>query len=188
MRKFFAITIALLALTACSGNKFLSREDPPAGTKVVVVEFSDFNCPACRTASGQAAKIKHLPNLYFEFRHFPLPISGHETSDIAANAYECARDQDLADEMESALFENQGSFSEKFFLTIPQRYDFGENFDSEKFKSCVTGNEHAGLVKRDSDKAISSGVNATPTFFVNGVKTTRSDLLETVQGAFDAAK
>jgi protein-disulfide isomerase len=190
LNKFFNGLLAciLLVLSGCSVNQSLTRETPPVGTKVTVVEFSDFNCPACAGASQIAKKIKTIPNLYFEFRHLPLAIRGHETSEAAANAYECARYQDFGEEMEDALFENQGSLNEKLFLRIPETYNFGENFDSAVFEQCITDNQFGSLVKRDMSAARSLGVNATPTFFVDGIKTPRGNLLKKIAEKFEKVK
>ncbi|MCF7846233.1 MAG: thioredoxin domain-containing protein [Candidatus Peribacteraceae bacterium] len=185
LRKILIPAIALIALAGCTGNTNWSRESPPDGTKVTVVEFSDFNCPACRAASETASKIKGLPNLYFEFRHLPLPISGHESSPAAANTFECAREQGFGQEMEEALFKNQGSFTESLFLRIPKTYDFDEDFDQTEFAECVSGNNYADLVEADYNFARQQGLNSTPTFFVNGIKTTYRDLLKTVAAAFE---
>ncbi len=165
----------------------MTRAPAPEGTKVVVVEFSDFNCPACRSASEIAKKIRKIPNLYFEFRHFPLPISGHETSSAAANAFECGRTQGFGEKMEEVLFANLGNLSEELFLKLPEIHNFGESFDSEKFEKCVIENEFGDLVKKDLSFAKRSGLNSTPTFFVNGLKTPRSDLLTTVAAEFENA-
>ncbi|MFH0776744.1 MAG: thioredoxin domain-containing protein [Patescibacteria group bacterium] len=188
LKKIFASALTLIVVAGCSSQTTLNRETPPAGTKVVVVEFSDFNCPACRAASELVANLQGIPNLYIEFRHRPLPISGHETSPSAANTFECARAQNFGNEMETALFANQGKFSTELFLQIPTLYKFGSKFDSEKFKKCIDDNEFSDLVKSDSDFAQGIGVNATPTFFVNGVETERSDLAAKIQAAFDAVK
>ncbi len=176
--------ISILLLSGCSGNQLLARETPPDGTKVVVIEFSDFNCPACKSASVLAQKIKAIPNLYFEFRHFPLPILGHESSAAAANAFECAREQIFEAEMENALFENQGRLNKEFFVKIPELYNFTGNFNAGEFEKCISENRYEGLVKNDTRTAISSGINATPTFLVNGVKTPRSNLLEAIANEF----
>ena len=151
------------------------------------MEFSDFNCPACRSASELAGKIKNIPNLYFEFRHFPLPLRGHESSKIAANAFECAREQNFGDEMETALFADQSRLGEKLFLEIAEQSHFAGNFDAEKFAKCVAEGNFEKLVERDAQAALNFGVNATPTFFVNGVKTPRDELLEAVRQAFEKA-
>ncbi|MFH0834462.1 MAG: thioredoxin domain-containing protein [Patescibacteria group bacterium] len=188
LRKIFVFGLVSIALSGCASSGNLNRETPPSGTKVVVVEFSDFNCPACKAASELVKNLEDIPNLYIEFRHRPLPIQGHETSPIAANAYECAKTQNFGREMESALFENQGKFSNDFFLQIPMLYNFGANFDAAKFKQCVEGDEFGGLVTSDSAFAENHGINSTPTFFVNGVKTNRADLATTIQAVFDAVK
>ena len=180
--------LAAILLAGCAGDATnWSRATPPAGTKVVVVEFSDFNCPACSAAAATANKIKNLPNLYFEFRHFPLPLVGHDSSPAAANAFECARAQNFGEEMEAALFANSGQLGEKLFLAIPKKYNFGENFDSAEFEKCVVDGEFDDFVQKDVNFANSRGLNATPTFFVNGTKATRSNLLKTVAAAFENA-
>jgi protein-disulfide isomerase len=182
------LIFALLILNGCGGNQFLNRETPPVGTKVVVVEFSDFNCPACRTASELSKKLKDIPNLYFEFRHLPLPIKGHDSSKIAANAFECGRVQNFGDKMEDALFENQGNLNEKLFLEIPEIYNFGGEFNFEEFEKCVVEGEFENLVTKDLNFARSQNLNATPTFFVNGVKTTQGDLLKKIAAEFEKLK
>ncbi|MFH1375775.1 MAG: thioredoxin domain-containing protein [Patescibacteria group bacterium] len=182
-----SLVFTLLLLTGCGGSQFLTRDTPPANTKVVVVEFSDFNCPACASASELAKKIKAIPGLYFEFRHLPLPIRGHETSSAAANAFECAREQGQGDEMESALFDNQGRLDAELFAKLPSLYDFGENFDGEDYEQCLKEDRYGGLVGKDKRTAAVNGVNSTPTFFVNGEKTSGSNLLEVVKQAFEEA-
>lgn len=162
-----------------------ARATPPTDTKVIVIEFSDFNCPACRAAATTANKIKEIPNLYFEFRHLPLPLVGHDSSRAAANAFECAREQNFGEKMEIALFANSGKLDEDLFLQIPKKYNFSEDLDFEKFEKCVVENKFKKMIDNDYNFARGRGVNATPTFFVNGVKTMRSDLLKTVAAAFE---
>lgn len=87
--------------------------------------------------------------------------------------------------MEEALFKNQGSFTESLFLRIPKTYDFDEDFDQTEFAECVSGNNYADLVEADYNFARQQGLNSTPTFFVNGIKTTYRDLLKTVAAAFE---
>jgi len=175
-------------LSGCGGNQFFSRELPPPETKVAVVIFTDFNCPACKFASGLTKKIKNISGLYFELRHLPLPISGHETSEAAANAFECGKVQGFGDKMEDALFKNQGTFSEELFLKIPKTHNFGKEFNSEKFEKCVIGNEFKGLTRKDLSVAKNLKINATPTFFVNGAKTTSKELLEKISAEFKKLK
>lgn len=179
------LVFTLLLLTGCGGNSFLVRETSPADAKVIVVEFSDFNCPACAGASELAKKIKDIPGLYFEFRHLPLPIRGHETSAAAANAYECAREQGQGDEMEEILFANQGRLDAELFAEIPALNDFGADFDTEDYAQCLSEDRHGGLVGKDKRTAAVNGVNSTPTFFVNGKKTSSSNLVEVVKQAFE---
>ena len=98
-------SLALLTLLAACGGSTggnLATTEVPAETQVTVVEFSDFNCPACAASYPVTREVRRLPNVHFEYRNFPLDIPGHETSFAAANAFECGVAQGKAEEFEAA--------------------------------------------------------------------------------------
>ena len=145
------------------------RTRGPESAKVTVVEYSDFECPACAAA---APIIKNLLSNYgdsvrFVYRHFPLP--SHKNSEAAAYAAEAAGEQGKFFEMHDILFEKQAEwktegdpavkFKEYAGLLGLDLNKFAEDMNSGKIKSKVSG---------DKATAFSARINATPTFFVNG--------------------
>ncbi len=168
-----ALILASLVLTACGGtseNPWLNLKPIQADEKVVVIEFSDFSCPACKGALTASREVRRMDGVHFEYRHFPLDIPGHELSRAAANAYECASEQDYGEKWEIALFENQGKFTKEFFAALPQKYGYSKDgtFDNAAYQACVAESRYAGKIQTSYRTAIGAGANSTPTFVVNG--------------------
>lgn len=174
--------LLVFVLTGCgaSDSPFLTRNETPTDAKIVVVEFSDFNCPACRGAQPVVRELKRQSGLYFELRHLPLAIPGHETSYAAAAAYECGAEQNYGAKFETALFDNQGNFSDEFFLRLPTIYGFAadDTFNSEDYQACLSEERYAKLVSADVRAAAGAGLRATPTFVVNGKVVTGASALQ----------
>ena len=170
----------LLAGCGATDNPFLTRGETPPDAKIVVVEFSDFNCPACRGAQPVVREVKRQPGVHFELRHLPLPILGHETSYAAAGAYECGAEQDYGAVFEAALFDNQGSFSEEFFANIPSVYGFETDgtFNSTDYQACLAEERHSKLVSSDARTAARANLRSTPSFVVNGKVVTGGSALQ----------
>jgi protein-disulfide isomerase len=183
---YFLLFTVLLTLTACgsSSGVFLNLEPLANGEKIAVIEFSDFNCPACKGAYPISREVRHLPGVHFEYRHFPLDIPGHEESRAAANAYECAAEQGYAEAWETALFDNQGQFSDELFAKLPQSYGYAADgkFDSATYATCLTKEKYADKIQAGYRDAIQAGLNSTPSFVVNGqIVRGASQLVEAVQ-------
>jgi len=159
----------------------------PKDAAVYLVEFSDYQCPAC----GQFyTVVKELTDTYkdrllFVYRNYPLPI--HEMAIPAAYAAEAAALQGKYWEMHDALFTNQAALSEKMISSLAQDMglrmeDFTKDMQSDGVKKIVTDDIALGD---------SIGINATPTFYLNGVKlnlTTLNDLKVAVTNAIAAEK
>jgi protein-disulfide isomerase len=138
---------------------------------VTLVEYSDFQCPAC---SAFQPVLKELVDTYgdklrFEYHHYPLPI--HKFSQQAAVAAEAAGQQDKFFEMHDKLFENQKEWStsatpQVFFSKYAQ--DLG--LDAELFKKHLNSSLLRDAVRSDLDKAKELGLTGTPTFYLNGEK------------------
>lgn len=142
-------------------------------SKVTLVEYSDFECPACEQFQPVLKSLsqKYNRQVLFVFRHYPLPQ--HPSSVIAAKASEAASNQGKFWEMHDLLFENQKRWSgqndvEKIF----EGYATQLNLNLEKFLSDLNSDTTSNRVERDRNSGISSGVQATPTFFINGEKVT----------------
>ncbi|EKE15436.1 MAG: protein-disulfide isomerase [uncultured bacterium] len=158
-------------------EKLLIREDsvkissPSAQT--TLVEFSDFQCPAC---GAYHPVIKQLleefkGKINFVYRHFPL--DQHQNALPAAYASEAANEQSKFWEMYDLLFEKQDSWSEQGNPEeIFSQYAKSLGLDEERFKQDFASQQTRQKVANDRLDGQTLGVNSTPTFFLNGVKLT----------------
>ncbi len=133
--------------------------------KVVVEEFSDFQCPACKSAQDTVKRVinEFGDQIRFEFKHFPLTTI-HPQAFRAALASECANDQGKFWEYHDLLFINQPNFSPSELVS----YAEGLGLNKDTFKACLDSRVKNDVVRADMAEASSRQVNATPTFFVNG--------------------
>ena len=151
-------------------NFLATTDDPSFGNPdadIVIVEFSDFACPACYKAHQVINEIKkdYSDRVYFVFRNFPL-VQNNEQSLIAAMASECAHEQGRFWEMHDKLFDNQGSISPEQVKIFAVQIGLN-NLD---FNSCLENGKYFEEIEADFQQGYNVGVKATPTFFVNGVK------------------
>ncbi len=134
--------------------------------KVKVVEFSDFQCPACSRALPIVDGIinKYGDNISFEYKHFPL-TNIHRYAFKAAEASECASDQGKFWEMYEIMFENQESLA----VSDLKGYAKELGLDTEKFDACLDSGAKEEVVKENLREAIMLDLPGTPTFLINGV-------------------
>jgi protein-disulfide isomerase len=141
---------------------------------VTVVEFSDFQCPACATYFPVVSQLSGEmgDDLQLVYKHFPLTTS-HPNALSAAWAAEAAGRQDKFWEMHDLLFSRQADWS-SLKDPLPKFKEYAQELelDGEKFQADLEDEGLRDKVKADSSQAIKLGVNATPTFFVNGKKIT----------------
>lgn len=137
--------------------------------KIKIVEFADFQCPACGTAYPIVKKVieANSDKVYYAFRHFPLP--SHNNGKIAGQAAEAAGNQGKFWEMHDMLFEKQSEWSgegdpEKVFEGYAQNL----SLDTQKFKEDMKN--AIGTVNQDASDGKKLTVSSTPTFFINGQK------------------
>ncbi len=137
----------------------------PAGAKITIIEFSDFQCPFCKRGKDTAEEVmKAYPNdVKLVFKHLPLPM--HPEAMPAAKASLAAHKQGKFWEMHDALFENQGGLGADFYTA--QAAKLGLNV--EKFKTDMADPKLEELVKADMAIAEKHEIRGTPGFFVNGV-------------------
>lgn len=153
--------------------KILIRSDThmtgPKSAKVTVVEFGDFQCPACGIAY---TIVKQIENEYkekvnFAFREFPL--MGHKNGYNSALAAEAAGGQNKFWEMYDKLYSNQKEWSDKNnALEIFTSYAKEIGIDSDKFKKDVESKKYDSNIQADLRDGNILDINATPTFFING--------------------
>lgn len=139
----------------------------PSTANVTLVEYGDYECPYCGQASLVVKALQQqLGNqLRYVFRHFPL-TNAHPHAAHAAEAAEAASAQDMFWEMHDTLFENQDALEDEDLTG----YAAELGLDVPRFISEMSEHRFATRVHEDLLSGIRSGVNGTPTFFINGVR------------------
>ncbi len=145
--------------------------------KNVLIEYSDFQCPACKDfrsilntfEASSSPDFKITQKVTFVYRHFPLPQ--HTNAMTAAYAAEAAGKQGKFFEMADLLFDKQTEWenlpnAKDFFVKLAE----GLKLDSEQFKKDMDAVDVKQKVNDDLSSGNAAGINATPTFFLNGKK------------------
>jgi protein-disulfide isomerase len=168
-----------------------SQESTAAGAPVTLVEFGDYQCPACGAAYPivKAALAKYAGKVNFVFRNFPLPQ--HQYAVVAAEAAEIAGDQGKFWEMHDALYERQDAWttsSDPKSLFASYATELG--MDASQFSASLDAGKYGDKVKRDQADGNALGVNQTPTFYVNGrelILRSANDLDAAIAAALDSS-
>ena len=142
-------------------------EDPargPADAPVEIVEFSDFDCPYCQRATETIEQLleEFAGQIRFVYKDYPLPT--HPDAFKAAEAGNCAHEQDRFWELHDTMFANQGA------LSVEELHAYAENLglDTDAFAECLDSGRHTATVERDMAIGDGYGVSSTPTLFLNG--------------------
>lgn len=140
--------------------------------RITLVEFGDLQCPACK---AYHPVVKEVLNYYagdikLIFKHFPL-IAAHPNAMSAAIAAEAAGEQGKFFEMVDLLYDKQLEWSgqpnpdDKF-----ESYAKSLGLDVSKFKKDLSRNDLENRIEEERNEGIRNGIQATPTFFLNGEK------------------
>lgn len=131
-----------------------------------LVEFTDFECPACRrfTAALAGAKAMAGPNLRVTVRHLPLPY--HRLAKLAAHAAECAGVQGRFWQMHDLLFAKGDSLGIKTIESFAHEAGVA---DSAAFRTCQQDQRFAGKIEDDVALAQAIGAPGTPAIVLDGV-------------------
>jgi protein-disulfide isomerase len=137
--------------------------DPAA--PCTLVEYGDYQCPSCGQAYPMIKKLqRHFgKRLALVFRNFPL-TQIHPWAEPAAEVAEFAAEYDKFWQMHDQLFENQPHLSNALFLELAENLDLSPT----ELQAAVTGRTYRDQVRQEVSGGIRSGVNGTPTFFING--------------------
>ncbi len=168
--------LAVVIITAIAGAYFLLFSQPSVhllrtehflgntNAKVVMVEYSDFQCPACGVAEPTVQEVAGFygDKIKFVYKHFPLNI--HQYAQKSSEASECAGVQGKFWEMHHKLFGNQNALRLSDLRTYAQQ--LGLNMTA--FNQCLDGGAAAANVKADFNEGLAQKVSGTPAFFVNG--------------------
>ncbi|OLE83407.1 MAG: hypothetical protein AUG07_08280 [Acidobacteria bacterium 13_1_20CM_2_60_10] len=140
------------------------RGNPKA--RVMIVEFSDFQCPYCSQAQSTLKNLlaKHEGQLALAFRDFPVQRT-HPQAESAAEAARCAGDQGKFWEYHDLLFSNQNKLDLSGLLEKARTL----KLDEKQFESCLSGEKYKAQIQQDSQDGLRAGVTGTPGFFINGI-------------------
>jgi protein-disulfide isomerase len=132
---------------------------------VTLVEYGDYECPHCGRAYPIVEELRrHFGDrIRFVFRNFPL-TQVHQYAELAAEAAEAAGAQDRFWEMHHALFTHQNTLDKSHLLHFATEL----GLDAARFSEALAGHNFRSRVKEDFMSGVRSGVNGTPTFFING--------------------
>jgi protein-disulfide isomerase len=146
----------------------VSEQDHRRGPKnagVTLVEYGDFECEHCAEAYLMLMELlDEMGDLIcFVYRHFPLSQT-HPNAQRAAEAAEAAASQDQFWEMHDMLFTNQDALDEIYLRSYAEKI----GLDMEQYDQEMKSDMHTERVREDFLSGVRSGVNGTPTFFING--------------------
>jgi protein-disulfide isomerase len=140
------------------------RGNPKA--KVMIVEFSDFQCPYCREVQPTLKNVlaKHEGTVALAFRDLPV-TQIHPQAQLAAEAARCAAEQGKFWEYHDLLFADQAGLDRNGLLTKAIKL----SLDAKQFEACLTAEKYKPQVQQDSQDGMRAGVSGTPGFFINGI-------------------
>jgi protein-disulfide isomerase len=153
----------------------MSRLNPPVGpgdhvlgdpdAPVTLVEYGDYECPYCGRAHTSVKEVLRRmgPEVRYTYRHFPL-AEVHPHALQAAEAAEAAGRQGQFWPMHDMLFRNQNALEYEDLLGYAEVL----GLDTARFASELESHAHLNKVRSDFHSGVRSGVNGTPTFFVDG--------------------
>ena len=163
LRQRYAVSIALNA-----PKVDVSADDDPvqgaAQAPVTIIEFSDFQCPYCRRVQPTLKRLlqEYDGMIKLVFRDFPLR-NIHPEAQKAAEAAQCAADQQQFWPYHDKLFDTT-----RLHVEDLKKYAQELGLNTDQFNTCLDTGKYAQEVERDLQDGVKAGVNATPSFFING--------------------
>lgn len=162
----FSLAIVVVLITGAAFEIQAQNEEEPS---VTIVEYSDYQCPACAHFHPIVEKLKdkYGDQINVEMKYFPL--NSHRYAAIAARAAQAAKNQDKFNEMNNLLFENQEQWSKSgnpggIFVNYAEKI----GLDVEQFKDELNASETQEIVMEERNEGRNKGVNSTPTFYIEG--------------------
>jgi protein-disulfide isomerase len=154
------------------------------GAPITLVEYGDYECPACGAAYPIVKAVqKHFgEKLRFVFRNFPL-TKLHPQAESAAEVAEFAAAHARSWEMHDGLYENQDELGLPLYLALAESLDLR----AADLTEALEKHSFRPKVRADFSGGLKSGVNGTPTFYINGKRHDGSFELADLVGAIDAA-
>ncbi|HYV02016.1 MAG TPA: DsbA family protein [Actinomycetota bacterium] len=156
----------------------------PADAAVTLVQYGDYECPYCGEAYPIVKEVQARmgERLRFVFRNFPITTS-HPHAERAAEAAEAAANQGKFWQMHDLLYENQRDLRDQALRAYAEQL----GLEVELFDREMAEHVHAERVHEDFMSGVRSGVNGTPTFYINGARHDDSYEMETLLAALERA-
>lgn len=154
----------------------------PADAPIVIVEFSDYQCPFCRRWHDEVYQdllAAYPGQIRLVYRHLPL-TSIHPDAFSAAEAALCAGEQGAYWQFHEKLFS-----SDALGNAVYLRYAQDLNLNQTSFEACLNDGKYQDAVQADMDFAVNLGVRSTPTFFINGLAVVGAQPLNVFQQIID---
>lgn len=139
---------------------------------VTLVEYGDFQCPACRSYFPvlQQVKDKYGDQIAFQFKHFPL-VQIHQNAMVAHRAAEAAGQQGKFWEMHDLLYQRQNAWAESSNPTsIMEDYAAELGINVDQFKEAFSSELVNDIIQADIRDGQALGITSTPSFAINGQK------------------
>ena len=171
----------------------------PADAPITIVEFSDYQCPYCtqwHDTTYQPLMAAYPGKIRLVYRNYPLPF--HQNAYMAAEAADCAGDQNAYWKYHDALFANNDQLNNQAGTVVDNSFYVnlasGLGLDATTFSTCLTTQKYKQAVQSDLDYANSlppdsdgsAAVGGTPTFFINGYRIVGAEPLAYFQQIIDA--
>ncbi|MCU1287252.1 MAG: putative Membrane protein [Acidobacteriales bacterium] len=173
-----------LKMPVSSRDHILGDEDAP----ITLLEYGDYECPHCGAAHPvvKALLQRYPDDVRYIFRHFPL-TQIHPHAEAAAETAEFADSYDRFWEMHNLIFENQDRLSIPFLFSAAESL----GLSVERLQQALRSGEFSRRVRQDFLSGVRSGVNGTPSFFINGERHNGSyaftDLSEAIENQLELA-
>ncbi len=159
------------------GRMQVSLDDDPslgdANAEVIVIEFSDFQCPFCRmfydqTISSLKDEYVSTGKVRFVYRDFPLS-SIHPLAQKSAEASECADEQGKFWEYHNKMFDEQSKLGQgtiDYSIEDLKNWATEISLDANQFNQCLDSGKYEQEVQKEFQDGVSYGVSGTPTFYI----------------------
>ena len=172
--------MAVLKVPVTSADHFQG----PESAELTLTEYGDYECPYCGRAYPIVKRVQERfgDRLRFVFRNFPLSQS-HPHAEAAAETAEFAGARGKFWEMHDLLYENQGRLGEPLFVELSEKL----GLSAPALRQSLEHEEFRTRVRDDFAGGVRSGVNGTPTFFINGQRHNGPFDFEFLVAAMEAA-
>lgn len=152
---------------------------------VKIIEYSSFTCPFCKRYKIDDKTFENIKTEYidtgkvvYEYRHF----TRNQTDVLAANAAECAREQDKFYEYINILYQEQTNLQEQNF----ENYAKDLKLDTSQFNSCFSEKRYNDKIEKDKQEAIANGITGTPGFLINETKVSGAQPFSVFKNVIDS--